>query len=62
MWLHLADVRGYVLECFRGSTSVLYGGHRGTLHHHEVETADVGEAVVEREDDERAPGVVDGNP
>ena len=61
VWAHLADVVRNVFECFAGSSPHLHGGCRGTLHHHHIEAHDVRKAMVERQDDEGAPSVVDGH-
>ena len=52
--LHLADVLRDVLERLHRRRSDLHRGHRGSAGDHDVETHDVGETVVERQDDQRA--------
>ncbi len=51
---HLADVLRDVLERLHRRGADLHRGHRGAAGDHDVEAHDVGEAVVERQDDERA--------
>ena len=51
---HLADVLRDVLERLHRRRSDLHRGHRGSAGDHDVETHDVGETVVERQDDQRA--------
>ena len=53
--LHFADVDcGMFLSVSIGVASDLHCGHRGSAGDHDVETHDVGETVVERQDDQRA--------
>ena len=51
---HLADVERDVLERLHRRGAHLYGSYRGAAGYHDVESHDVGEAVVQRQDDERA--------
>ena len=52
--LHLADVLRDVLERLHRRGADLHRGYRGAAGDHDVEADDVREAVVERQDDERA--------
>ena len=54
MRLHLADVLRDVLERLHRCRADLHRGHRSAAGDHDVEPYHVGEAVVQRQDDERA--------
>ena len=54
MGLYFADVERDVLEGLHGGFADLDRGDRGSAGDHDVEPDDVGEAVVQRQDDQRA--------
>ena len=53
--LHLADVERYVTQRLHRRSTHLRRSYGSTTGNHDVEAGHMGEAVVERQDDERAP-------
>ena len=55
---HLADIQWDILQSFQRCASHLYGSRSSTRRHHNIESHDVCKTVVQGQNDQRAPRLI----